>query len=170
MCQASNDARPHEEIEFYSRGGRRNEVVAVLDTQSSLSIVSKHLIPANNPYSLSPTKTLIEDSLGTRYTQIGTVVLTWFRPGRPTTFEVEFAVVEDDLDVMILGKEACQDSQVRKELELRPFGLAPGEGKTRREKETEARRRKDKEKEIRKEREEQACARTVSDQKKRNRE
>jgi hypothetical protein len=170
VCQASNDARPHEEIEFYSRGGRRNEVVAVLDTRSSLSIVSKHLIPANNPYSLSPTKTLIEDSLGTRYTQIGTVVLTWFRPGRPTTFEVEFAVVEDDLDVMILGKEACQDSQVRKELELRPFGLAPGEGKTRREKETEARRRKDKDKEIRKEREDQVRAQTASDQQKRNKE
>ena len=123
MCQASNHARPREEIEFYSKGGRRNDVVAVLDTQSSFSIVSKHLIPTNNPYSLSPTKTLIEDSLGTRYTQIGTVVLTWFRPGRPTTFVVEFAVVEDDIDVMILGREACQDSQIRKELEQRGHGF-----------------------------------------------
>lgn len=73
-------------------------------------------------------------------------------------------------DVMVLGKEACQDSQIRKELELRPFGLAPEGGRARREKEMEARRRKDKEKEIRKEMEEQACAQTVSDQQKRNRE
>lgn len=128
----------------------------MLDTQSSFSIVSEHLILDKNPYSLSPKKTLIEDSLGTRYTQIGTVKLTWFRPGGAATFVVEFAVVEDDLDVIILGKEACQYVQTRKEVEHPLFGLAPGEGKTRREKEMEARRRKDKEKEMRMERKDQA--------------
>jgi hypothetical protein len=51
--------------------------------------------------------TNFEDSLGTRYTQIGTVTLTWFGAGKATTFLVECAVVEDDLDVMILGRPTC---------------------------------------------------------------
>jgi hypothetical protein len=45
---------------------------------------------------------------------------------------VEFAVVEDDLGVMILGKETCQGSQIRTELGLCPFGQVPGGEKTKR--------------------------------------
>jgi hypothetical protein len=141
----------------------------VLDTQSNFSIVAKSLIETSNLWS-SSLPTPIEDSLGNHYTQIGTVKLTWFRPGRPTTFVVDFAVVEEDLDIMILGKQACEDSEIRKELQLYPFGLAPGGGKTKLEKEDEAQKKKEKEEAAQSRREEQAGAQAASDQAKRNRE
>lgn len=129
-----------------------------MDRESSFSIVAKRLIETNNPYSPSP-QTLIEDSLGNSYTQIGTVELTWFRYSRPTTFVVEFAVVEEDTEDMILGKRACEDSETRKELELLPFGLAPV-----------APMLKEKEEEVRRKRVEQEQAQAAAEREKRNRE
>ena len=92
--------------------------------------------------------------------------LTWFRPSRPTTFPVEFAVVEEDLDIIILGKEACQDAEIRRELEIYPFGLALGGGRN----EDEMRRQREQEEEVRKRRDEQAKAQAASDKQKRTRE
>jgi hypothetical protein len=141
----------------------------VLDEQSSFSIVARRQIENSNPWSSSLPMT-IEDSLGNRYTRIGTVSLTWFRPGRPTTSQVDFAVVEEDLPIIILGKQACEDAKVRRELQLFPFGLAPGEGKTKQQKEDESQRKKEKAEEARKRREEQAQAQAAAEQQKRNRE
>jgi hypothetical protein len=169
LAQASNDARPKEQIGFYTNTGGRNKVDAVLDIQSSFSIVAKRLIQISNSW--SPTiPASIEDSFGNQYTRVGTVKLTWFRPGRPTTFPVDFAVVEEDLDVMILGRQACQDAEIRRELELFPFGLAPGGAKTKQQKEDEARRKEQQEEEVCKRREEQARAQAASDQQRRIRE
>jgi hypothetical protein len=138
----------------------------VLDEQSSFSIVARRQIEHSNAWS-SSSPTSIEDSHGNRYTQIGTVKLTWFRPGRPTTFLVGFAVVEEDLRIMILGKEACEDAKVRRELQLCPFGLAPGGGKTKKQKEDGSQREKEKAEEVRKRREEQVQAQTAAEQQKR---
>lgn len=139
----------------------------MLDTESSFSIVAKRLIQSSNRWSPLPEPVSIEDSLGNSYTRVGTVKLTWFRSGRPTTFLVDCAVVEEDLDIMILGKQALQDAEIQKELELYPFGLAPGGGKTKESKEDEAQRRKQQEEEVRKRREEQARAQAASEQQKR---
>jgi hypothetical protein len=144
LWKTSNDTRPREQRGLYSTDGGRNQVDAVLDTQSSFSIVGKRLIQTSNPWSSSELSS-IEDSLGNRYTRIGTVSLIWFRPGRPTTFLVDCAVVEEDLDIMILGKKACEDAKIRKELELYPFGLSPGAGKTKRQQDEEARRKREQE-------------------------
>ena len=149
-------------IGFYSKKGARKETTAVLDTQSTFSIVANRLVETSNPITkCSPTT--IEDSLGNCYTQIGTVILTWFRPSRPATFDVEFAVVredvvQEDINVVILGKQACEDSQLRRELELLPFGLAPAAAMTEEQKE-----------ELRKKREEQARTQAALEQEKRNR-
>jgi hypothetical protein len=165
FTQASNDSRPRERIGFYITGGGRKEVDAVLDTQCSFSIVSKRLIQPTNPWS-SSTSASIEDSLGNRYTRIGIVRLTWFRPGRPTTFPVDFAVVEEDLDIIILGRQACEDAKIRRELELYPFGLALRGGKT----QDEVQRQKEQEKDLHKKREEQTRAQAASEQQRRIRE
>lgn len=138
----------------------------MLDEQSSFSIVARRQIEHSNAWS-SSSPMPIEDSLGNRYTRIGTVNLTWFRPGRPTTFPVGFAVVEEDLRIMILGKQACEDARVRRELQLYPFGLAPGGGKTKKQKEDGSQREKEKAEEARKRREEQAQAQAVAEQQKR---
>ena len=153
-----NDERPREEIGFFSDDGTEKKVDAVLDTRSSFSIVANRLIETSNPKSPSP-PTFIEDSLGNRYKRIGTVKLTWFRPSRATTFVVEFAVVEEDIDIMILGNQACQDAEIRRELQLLPFGLAPT-----------ATRSKEQEEELHKKREEQARARGALERERRNRE
>jgi hypothetical protein len=149
-------------IGFYSQHGARKETTAVLDTKSTFSIVANRLIETSNPITRC-LPTTIEDSLGKSYTQIGTVILTWFRPSRPATFDVTFAVVQEDvvqedISVVILGKQACDDSQLRRELELLPFGLAPAAAMTEEQKE-----------ELRKKREEQARAQAASEQEKRNR-
>jgi hypothetical protein len=80
---------------------------------------------------------------------------------------VEFAVVEEDLPIMILGKQACEDAKVRRELQLFPFGLAPGGGKTKQQKEDESQRKKGKAEEAQKRREEQAQAQATAEQQKR---
>lgn len=130
----------------------------MLDTRSSFSIVSNRLIETSNPRSPS-SPTSIEDPLGNRYTRIGTVKLTWFRPSRPTTFVVEFAVVEENIDIMILGKQACQDAEIQRELQLLPFGLAPAAARSR-----------EQEEELRKKREEQARTQAALEREERNRE
>jgi hypothetical protein len=137
----------------------------VLDTQCPFSIVAKRLIHTSNPWSAS-TSASIEDSFGNRYTRIGTVRLTWFRPSRPTTFPVEFAVVEEDLDIIVLGRQACEDAKIQKELELYPFGLALGRGRT----QDDVQRQKEQEKELRKRRDEQTRAQAASEQQRRIRE
>jgi hypothetical protein len=59
---------------------------------------------------------------------------------------------------MILGKRACEDSEIRRELELLPFGLAPVPPML-----------KETEEEVRRKREEQAQAQAAAEREKRNR-
>jgi hypothetical protein len=167
LWQATSDAKQWEEIGFYSQRGGRINVGAVLDEQLSFNIVAKSQIQNSNPWcSSSPTP--IEDSLGNCYTRIGTVTLTWFRFGWPTTFVVEFAVVEENLPAMILGKQACEEAEIKRNLQLLPFGLAPGGGKTKQQKEDEAQRKIEKAEEARERRDGQAQAQAASDQQKRS--
>jgi hypothetical protein len=157
VYQTLNDIRPRECVGFYAEHGGREQANAVMDKESSFSIVAKRLIETSNPRTPCP-PTSIEDSLGNRYTQIGTVELTWFRYSRPSTFVVEFAVVEEDTEDMILGKRACEDSEIQKELELLPFGLPPGPPMT-----------KVQEEEVRRRREQEAQAQAAAERERRNR-
>ena len=143
---------------FYAEDGGRKQANAVMDKESPFSIVAKSLIETSNPCTQSP-PTPIDDSLGNRYMQIGTVELTWFRFSRPSTYVVEFAVVEEDTEDMILGKRACEDSEIRKEFELLPFGLVPAPPMT-----------KKQEEEVRRRREEQERAQEAAERERRNRE
>jgi hypothetical protein len=42
------------------------------------------------------------------YTCIGTAMLTWVYPGRPVSFSTEFAVVEEDITILIFGRQVVQ--------------------------------------------------------------
>ena len=100
--QASTNIK---KIGFFSKTRRRNEGYALLDEQLSFNIVARRLIRRSNPWS-SSLPTLIKDSVGNRYTRIGTVILTWFCPGGPVSFSTEFAVVEEDVTILIFGRQA----------------------------------------------------------------
>lgn len=102
--QASTNIK---KIKFFSKAGRLSEGSVLLDEQSSFNIVARRLIQRSKPWS-SSLPTPIKDSVGNCYTCIGTAMLTWVYPGRPVSFSTEFAVVEEDITILIFGRQVVQ--------------------------------------------------------------